>query len=52
MNGLKFVFCEGGDDLAVANGVAGSVGLTALRVEPYLGKDKLRNFFERPSEAS
>src|SRR5437867_2664483 len=44
MSGMKFVFCEGGDDLAVAKGVASSIGLTDLRVEPFLGKDNLRNF--------
>lgn len=41
---MKFVFCEGGDDLAVTEGVAGSIGLTGLRVEPFLGKDRLRSF--------
>jgi hypothetical protein len=41
---MKFVFCEGGDDLAVITGVADSVGLTDLHIEPFLGKDKLRNF--------
>jgi hypothetical protein len=46
MNGLKFVFCEGGDDLAVAVGVAGSIGLTDIRVEPFLGKSKLRDFLK------
>jgi len=46
MNGLKFVFCEGNDDLAVISGVAGSIGLTDLRVEPFLGKDNLRNFLK------
>jgi hypothetical protein len=44
MNGLKFVFCEGGDDQAVITGVAASIGITDLRIEPFLGKDKLRNF--------
>jgi hypothetical protein len=44
MNGLKFVFCEGGDDLAVATGVARSIGLADIRVEPFLGKNNLRNF--------
>jgi hypothetical protein len=41
---MKFVFCEGGDDLAVITGVANSIGLTSLHIEPFLGKDKLRNF--------
>ena len=41
---MKFVFCEGWDDLAVITGVAGSIGLTDLRVEPFLGKGKLRSF--------
>jgi hypothetical protein len=41
---MKFVFCEGGDDLAVIKGVAGSIGLNDLRIEPFLGKDNLRNF--------
>jgi hypothetical protein len=41
---LKFVFCEGGDDLAVTKGILGSIGLADFRVEPFLGKDNLRNF--------
>lgn len=41
---MEFVFCEGGDDLAVINGVAGSIGLADIQVEPFKGKDKLRNF--------
>jgi hypothetical protein len=41
---MKFVFCEGGDDLAVITGVAQSIGLTGLHIEPFLGKDKLRDF--------
>ena len=44
MNGLKFVFCEGGDDLAVVEGVSGSIGLESLRIEAFLGKNKLRLF--------
>jgi len=44
MSGLKFVFCEGGDDEAVLRGVAQSIGLTELRIEPFLGKDNLGNF--------
>jgi hypothetical protein len=46
MSGLKFVFCEGGDDLAIATGVADSIGLTGIRVERFLGKDKLRSFLK------
>ena len=34
MNGLKFVFCEGKDDLAVVKGLAGSIGVTDLQIEP------------------
>lgn len=41
---MKFVFCEGGDDLAVITGVASSIGLGDIHVEPFQGKDKLRNF--------
>lgn len=41
---MKFVFCEGGDDLAVIKGVAHSIGLPDIEVEPFQGKDKLRNF--------
>lgn len=41
---MKFVFCEGGDDLAVIKGVAASIGLPDIEVEPFQGKDKLRNF--------
>lgn len=45
MNGqVKFVFCEGGDDLAVVKGVSQSIGLSDLRIEAFLGKDKLRDF--------
>jgi hypothetical protein len=44
MSGLKFVFCEGGDDLAVTEGVAASMNLKDLRIEPFLGKDNLRRF--------
>jgi hypothetical protein len=46
MSGMKFVFCEGGDDLAVANGVADSIGLAGIHVERFLGKDKLRSFLK------
>lgn len=41
---MKFVFCEGGDDLAVIGGVATSIGLTDFRVEEFKGKSNLRNF--------
>jgi hypothetical protein len=44
MNKLKFVFCEGGDDQGVIAGVAASINITDIRVEPFLGKDNLRNF--------
>jgi len=43
---MKFVFCEGGDDLAIATGVAGALGLTDLRIEAFLGKDRLRSFLK------
>jgi len=42
--GLKFVFCEGGDDLAVVRGVAESIGLLDFRIERFLGKDRLTEF--------
>jgi len=35
---MKFVFCEGVDDVAVITGVAGSIGMSNLRIEPFLGK--------------
>src|ERR1043166_1244426 len=41
---LRFVFCEGDDDLAVIEGLATFVGISNLRIEPYHGKDNLRNF--------
>jgi hypothetical protein len=44
IGGLKFVFCEGGDDLAVISGIAKATGLPDLRIEPFLGKNKLRAF--------
>jgi hypothetical protein len=44
MNGLKFVFCEGKDDVAVINGLAQFIGVSDLRIEPFLGKDKLTGF--------
>ncbi len=43
---MKFVFCEEGDDLAVITGLAGSIGLADVRIEPFLGKDKLRDFLK------
>jgi uncharacterized protein DUF3226 len=44
MSGLRFVFCEGGDDLAVVKGLAVSIGVSDLHIEPYLGKNNLRHF--------
>jgi hypothetical protein len=44
MSDLKFVFCEGGDDFEVISRVATSIGLNVIRVEPFLGKNKLREF--------
>jgi hypothetical protein len=44
MKGLKFAFCEGGDDQAVISGVAEAIGLSDLRIEPFLGKSNLRAF--------
>lgn len=46
MSALKFVFCEGGDDEAVLRGVAQSIQLSDLHVEPFLGKDNLGNFLK------
>jgi uncharacterized protein DUF3226 len=43
---MKFVFCEGGDDLAVARGVADSIRLEGVRIERYLGKNNLNNFLK------
>jgi Protein of unknown function (DUF3226) len=43
---MKFVFCEGGDDLAVISGVAVSLGLADLQIEKFLGKNKLRQFLK------
>ena len=43
---MKFIFCEGNDDLAVINGVAASIGITDLNVERFKGKDKLRKFLK------
>lgn len=44
MSRMKFVFCEGGDDLAVIKGVAGSIGIQDLQVEEFRGRNNLRNF--------
>lgn len=44
MNGLKFVFCEGSDDVAVIKGLMDSAGLAGVSIEPFGGKDNLRNF--------
>lgn len=44
---MKFVFCEGGDDKAVIKALAQSIGLSDLRVEPFLGKDRLREFLRQ-----
>ncbi len=41
---MKFVFCEGKDDLAIIKAVAFSINLHNLQIEPFEGKDKLRNF--------
>jgi hypothetical protein len=41
---MKFVFCEGGDDLAIIKGLASSIGLNELSIEPFLGKARLRDF--------
>lgn len=46
MNGLKFVFCEGGDDEAVVRGITASVGMTGIRVEQFLGRSNLGNFLK------
>jgi hypothetical protein len=43
---MKFVFCEGGDDLAVVRGVADSIGLAEILIEPYQGKNNLGNFLK------
>ncbi len=44
---MKFVFCKGGDDLAVIKGVAAAIGLDDLQIEPFRGKDNLRNFLKQ-----
>jgi hypothetical protein len=44
MSEQKFVFCEGGDDVAVIKCVAQSNHIPDLIVEPFLGKNRLRNF--------
>jgi hypothetical protein len=46
----RFVFCEGLDDVAVVKGLADSLGMTDLRIEPYKGKDNLGNFLEALSK--
>ena len=43
---MKFVFCEGKDDLAVIQGVAVSIGLINLNIEFYSGKDNLTHFLK------
>ena len=42
---MKFVFCEGKDDVAVVNGLASHLNLD-LQVEEYGGKDNLPSFLE------
>jgi hypothetical protein len=42
---MKFVFCEGKDDVAVVNGLASVLNLD-LKVEEYGGKNKLSIFLE------
>lgn len=42
---MKFVFCEGKDDVAVVRGLAAHLKLE-IQVEEYLGKDKLPLFLE------
>jgi hypothetical protein len=42
---MKFVFCEGKDDVAVVQGLVKHLGLD-LNVERYDGKDKLASFLE------
>src|ERR1700723_1156284 len=44
MREWKFVFCEGGDDLAIIQGIVGSINLVGIKAEPFQGKDNLRNF--------
>lgn len=46
MSGFRFVFCEGGDDLAVVKGLARSIDVSDLHIEPYLGKNNLRHFLQ------
>ncbi len=43
---MKFVFCEGKDDLAVIQGVAVSIGLNDLNIEFFSGKDNLTHFLK------
>jgi hypothetical protein len=47
MNPEKFVFCEGLDDVAVVKGLAAQARIDGLRVEPYQGKDQLRDFLRK-----
>jgi hypothetical protein len=42
---MKFVFCEGKDDVAVVQGLVSHLGL-AIKTEPYGGKNNLSNFLE------
>ncbi|HUD45652.1 MAG TPA: DUF3226 domain-containing protein [Candidatus Baltobacteraceae bacterium] len=44
MNGRKFVFCEGPDDVAVITGIVHASRISDVVVEPFQGKDKLRSF--------
>jgi hypothetical protein len=43
---MKFIFCEGLDDVAVIRGVASSIGLNDIRIEPFLGKNRLQDFLK------
>lgn len=55
MSGRRFVFCEGPDDVSVVRGLVGLLQVD-LQVEPFSGKNNLRNFLkqvkERPEFAS
>jgi hypothetical protein len=55
MSGHRFVFCEGPDDVSVVRGLVGLLQVD-LQVEPFRGKNNLRNFLkqvkERPEFAS
>jgi hypothetical protein len=46
---MKFVFCEGKDDVAVVKGLAGHLGLV-FRVEDFKGKNNLSNFLREVSK--